>query len=220
MVTVARVADPVMAAELRRRAAEAFGLPEAVLAEELAARARPRRADPTDPTDPSDQTVGRGLTRRQKAERELAWALAVHPAGLSGAAAALGDFAAVSDPAAAEFLTAARKVYENLGELNIEELATALSGPEAVSLAADIASRLGRTKPADPAGAVLQVLADLSRIDLEKEFSALGEEIRAAAPDRQVAIADRIAAIKRQIHRLQQPAGRAAAAAQSKLPEG
>ena len=85
METVARVADPVMAAELRRQAAEAFGLPEEVLAAELASR-----SGPASRAAARQQSVARaegspGLTRRQKAERVLARALLAYPAGLTAA---------------------------------------------------------------------------------------------------------------------------------------
>jgi DNA primase len=67
--TVARATDPIMGAELRRRAAEAFGLPEEALQAELAGRARPVRRDRTDPADPTDPTDRADEARRGAAQR-------------------------------------------------------------------------------------------------------------------------------------------------------
>jgi len=196
MTTVARVEDPVMAAELRRRAAEAFGLPEEVLAAELAGQSKsPGRAR----EDRVEQAV---LSRRRKAERELARALVAYPPGFFEARRELEDFARVSDAAAAEVLAATAKVYEDLGEMNLEEVATSLTSPDAVGLVADIAARLESFKTSDPAGTALRVLVDLRRIDMEEELARLNEEMRSADSDRQVAIADRIAELKQELQKL------------------
>lgn len=205
MDTVAKVTDPIMAAELRRRAAEAFSLPEEVLAAELAGRGRPARRSGGE-TGASDGPPR--LSLRQKAERELAKALVAYPPGLFDAAKELDDFANVSDPAAAEILIAALKVYNDLAELNLEELATTLTRPEAVALVADFVSRPESQNPSDPAGNVSRVLFDLKRIELQEQLTRLAEEMRSAEPDRQVVIADRIAEIKHQIEEMaRRPAG-------------
>ena len=197
MDTVARAADPIMAAELRRRAAEAFGLPEEALVAELAGRrgrsdrsAQSARSDGPDPA----------LTRRQKAERELAQALLACPAALARAAAAR-DFAGLADPAAGELLAAAARMHQDLGELNLEELATKLSRQEAVALLADIAAAAGSGagRQTDPAGAVDRVLLDLRRIDCEERLAALLEEKRAAGPERQGSIGPEIVGLKREL---------------------
>ncbi len=196
MSTVAKVEDPVMAAELRRRAAEAFGLPEEVLAAELAgqskgpARAREARVEQVK------------LSRRQKAERELARALVCYPPGFFEARRELDNFSKVADAAAAEVLRVTSKVYADLGELNLEEVATSLTSPDAVSLVADIAARLDGYKPSDPAAIALRVLVDLKRIELEEEFALINDEMRSADSDRQVAIADRIVELKQEMQKL------------------
>jgi DNA primase len=196
MSTVARVEDPVMAAELRRRAAEAFGLPEEVLAAELAGGVRPaRRSRP-------EQVEAVKLSRRHQAERELVRALACYPPGMFEARRELEEFSQVRDTVAAEVLSVAARVYEDLGELNLEEVATCLTLPEAVSLVADVAAGMENFAPSDPAAAVFRVLVDLKRIDLEEELAQLGEEMRRADPDRQVVIADRITELKREEQKL------------------
>jgi DNA primase len=193
METVGRVSDPIMAAELRRRAAEAYGLPEEVLAAELAGRRHPRR---TSQEQPEEEVK---LSRRRKAERELVWALLAWPQALFEASSELEGFERVVDPAAREVLVEAARVYEGLGEMRLEEVATSLGRQDAVALVADYASGLETYQPSDPEGNARKVLGDLRRIDLENEQSHLTEEMRLAAPERQAEIADRIAEIKREL---------------------
>jgi DNA primase len=195
METVCRVADPVMAAELRRRAAEAFGLPEEVLAAQMAALRRPetRRQAVAEEAPP-----GQELTRLRKAERELAGALLVCPSLLADAARALDGFSRVSDPAAAEVLRAAEKIYRDLGELNVEEMATSLTMPEAVSLVAELQFSPSAMRT-ESVTRVSRVLADIERIIMEDEIARLGDEIGRAEPLAQAEIAVRMAQLKRQI---------------------
>jgi DNA primase len=194
METVGRVSDPIMAAELRRRAAEAYGLPEEVLAAELSGRRQPGRR--TEEPAGEDEVQ---LSRRRKAERELVWALLAWPQALFDASAALESFERVVDPAAREVLVEAARVYEGLGEMRLEEVATSLGRQDAVALVADFASGLERYRPSDPEGSAYKVLGDLRRIDLEDEKTRLTEEMRLAAPERQAEIADRIAEIQREL---------------------
>mgnify|MGYP000922318040 CR=1 FL=1 len=209
--TVQRAADPIMAAELRRRAAEAFGLPEEALQAELASRVRPVRRDRTDRTDPSDEPDRPGLSRRQKAERELARALLAHPEALARAAAEVEG--QVSDPTAAEIIAVAARMHEDIGELSLEELATKLTRQESVELlaglVAGVTGRAGQVDQAglaaavsDPAAAVERVLVDLRRIDLEDRLGALREKLRSAPPESQGEIADRLTEVKQQLQEL------------------
>jgi DNA primase len=208
--TVQRATDPIMAAELRRRAAEAFGLPEEALQAELASRARPARRDQTDrtgPNDPSDQADATALTRRQRAERELIRALLAYPAALPRALAEAGE---MTDPAAGEILAVAARMYEDLGDLSLEELATKLSRQEAVELLAGLAA--GPTSPKGPAGhagstsepaaVVERVFLDLRRIDLEEQLEALRDRLRSAPPESQAEMHDRLTEVKQKLQDL------------------
>ncbi|HOX06595.1 MAG TPA: DNA primase [Planctomycetota bacterium] len=201
--TVQRATDPIMAAELRRRAAEAFGLPEEALQAELAGRVRPVRRDRPDQPEGSDRPDQPGLSRRGRAERELVQALLACPSALPRVAEA-GE---LSDPGAAEILAVAARMHADLGELNLEELATRLSRQESVELLAGLAA--GPTSPRGPAGAgaasfdpeaaVDRVFLDLRRIALEERLAALLEEKRSAAPERQEVIVQEIIGLKREL---------------------
>lgn len=209
--TVGRASDPIMAAELRRRAAEAFGLPEDALAAELGARAarKGNRSVGLVGSDGSDMSDKSTLTRRQAAERALARALLVCPAMFPEAAREL-DFAAFADPAAGDLLRVARRVHDDLGELNAEALAAQLTRPEAAELRAEIAALDERAPLADPEEGVRRVLLDLRRIALEDRAATLREELRGADAGRQVVIAAEVVRIRRELEVLRD--GPAAAA--------
>jgi DNA primase catalytic core len=232
--SVANVRNPIMAETMRRRASEALKLSEERLLAEFTRRAyggspvrdkygtdlayrgpRARRERSAWSEDP--ESLSGRLTRRQKAEQALVRALLAYPPAFVEAGRDLDGFSGITDPAAAELLSTAAKVYDDLGELNLEELATSLNRADAVALVADFASQAEKYRPSDPAGSVFRVLVDLRRIDLEEELKRLNEEIRAADSDRQVVIADRIAEIKRE---LQQVGRRPASVAQEEVPEG
>ncbi len=213
MGTVSKVTDPIMSGELRRRAAEAFGLPETLLAAEMASsNARNHRGRSNFEVQGThvsgDETVPD--SPRQMAERELARAIVACPSAIAEAETDVGGFEKLQDSAASELLLACSKMYKDLGELDLEEVATTLSGRKAIELLADLGS--SRRSASESGGIhssidtaiarVQRVLLDLKRLELSKEKNSLSDELRLADSQRQMEIAERLAEVQRQLQEI------------------